>query len=133
MFMYDVMCMYVVQSMDILVQFSPKLSEENIKEEAVKMAISKSMEEKVTVAATGAATGAGTGTGAGAGTDHSSSRKGKHRKSLAASPMVSSFASVATSGSQHQPPSESSEGRGHMQSKVPPPEKGYVCVEMVGV
>lgn len=105
--------------MDILVQFSPKLSEENIREEAVRLAISKSIEEKVTASTTATATATG---------DHAS-RKGKHRKSLAASPMVSSFASVATSGSQHQPPSESSEGRGHMQSKVPPP--GYVCIEVV--
>lgn len=89
------------------VQFSPKLTDENIREEALRLSIGRAMEEERTKL------------------DSEGGHRRKRRKSITAqaSPLVSSFASLSsTAGSQNQQLLlEGGEGKQH---KIPPPQKG---------
>ncbi len=95
--------------MSVQVKFSPDLSDESTKEEAMRLSLGKAMEEdRLKI-------------------DGEGSHKRRRRKSITAqaSPLVSSFASVATPGSQNYQPSEGGDSKYQLQlRKIPPPEKG---------
>ena len=119
------MCLCVcMQSVSVQVQFSPKLSEASVRAEAMALAVRRAAEEekekekeKEKVKAEGEA----------AHSPDTKKKGGKRRRSLVhqASPLVSSIASLAASGT----PTPSSSTMGHAESRtskasLPNPEEG---------
>jgi hypothetical protein len=92
---------------EVQLQFSPKLSDESIREEVLRLSISKSMEEEKERARLDSAC------------EGVQKKGGKRRLTTTASPLLSSFSSL---GSQNQL-ADGSESKRQI-NKVPPPQKG---------
>ncbi len=109
--------------MSVQVQFSPSLPEESIREEAVKLAINRALEEER----------AKVGESDVVHSPDSKKKAGKRHKSLTGhhqpSPLVSSIASLAASGSPNTPSTSAlhADSRDPVDRKasLPSPEQGY--------